>query len=114
MANTNSDQNLDDLLADIHKIIDDDSPAARPDEDESAYLDLDFGVDYQPTEPAPTPAPAPSKPAFWTQQQKVPKHVAKLQQDQAKAYADWLYEQGNQPPVTPPPMRRRGAPPMCS
>lgn len=107
MANTNSDQNLDDLLADIHKIIDDDSPAARPDEDESAYLDLDFGVDYQPTEPAPTPAPAPSKPAFWTQQQKVPKHVAKLQQNQAKAYADWLYEQGNQPPVTPPPLEKK-------
>lgn len=108
MANTNSDRELDDLLADIHKILDDGAPAAQPDENQLADLDLDFGVDYEPPEPTPAPVqPTPEKPAFWTQQQKVPKHVAKLQQDQARAYADWLYEQGNQPPVTPPPLEKK-------
>ena len=38
----------------------------------------------------------------WTERQKVPRHVAKLQQNQEKAYADWLFEQDQRGPQPPP------------
>lgn len=98
MAIDQLEQELDDLLEDIHKIIDEDEPLDPEEElpDLTPYLGEDFTEEFPEEEP---PAPAPEeKPqqTHWTQGQKVPKHVAKLQQNQAEAYAQWLYEQGRE------------------
>lgn len=81
------ERELDDLLEDIHKIIDEeaelDPEADLP--DLTPYL----GEDVQP-EPEPEEPP---RPRYWTQTQKLPKHVAALQNNQEQAYAQWLYEQ---------------------
>ena len=83
---------MDDLLADIHRILDEEPPEEEPEID----LDHIYGEE--------TPQ---RQPAYWTQQQRVPKHVAKLQKNQAQAYADWLYEQEEHPTVTPPPLEKK-------
>ncbi len=95
------DQEMDDLLADIHMIIDDESPAKHPKYDP----ELDLGDYYD--EPEPEPQKPAQQPSYWTQTQKLPKHVAKLQKNQTQAYADWLYEQGSNPPVAPPPLEKK-------
>lgn len=92
MDNPNLEQELDDLLDDIRKIIDDSVPP-EPEVPQAEPEPI--------KKPSNAPAPTPAQPAFWTQQQKAPRHVARLQQDQAKAYADWLYEQGRQPQAQP-------------
>jgi len=89
MAYRDTEQELDDLLADIHKILDDEPQEEEPEID----LDHIYGEEKPPR-----------KPAYWTQQQRLPRHVAKLQNNQAQAYADWLYEQGrSDPPPIPQP-----------
>ena len=119
MAKEPFDQDLDALLQDLHHMLGDAPPA--PPEDglddlDLSHLDLetptaplaasDVEIDYarfydepmpEPDpEPEPPPKPnQPEKPKYWTQTQRLPKHVAKLAQNQEQAYADWLYEQGH-------------------
>ena len=105
-------QEIDHLIDDIHHLIDDDTkePAAEEDlPDLTLYLGEDFeGEPVLPGEELPdltpylgeefTEEPAvqeEKKPehTHWTKNQKLPKHVAKLQQNQQEAYAQWLKEQ---------------------
>ena len=119
MAKEPFDQDLDALLQDLHHMLGDAPPAPPEDglEDlDLSHLDLetptaplaasDVEIDYarfydepmpEPDpEPEPPPKPSkPEKPKYWTQTQRLPKHVAKLAQNQEQAYADWLYEQGH-------------------
>ena len=119
MAKEPFDQDLDALLQDLHHMLGDAPPAPPADglEDlDLSHLDLetptaplaasDVEIDYarfydepmpEPDpEPEPPPKPSkPEKPKYWTQTQRLPKHVAKLAQNQEQAYADWLYEQGH-------------------
>ncbi len=102
---------VDDLLADIHQMIDDKPPAEDGDPLPSDPIDLDLYEFYPepPSDPGPDllpPKPAP-KPKVqwdtgsWTQTQRLPRHVAKLQKNQAQAYAEWLYAQEDNPPIAP-------------
>ena len=110
MGNEHFDPELDNLLKDLHQLLDDDTPLAAPkaeyDFDDlfdntplpevspEEKLDLSGIFDDEP-EPEPTvPAPQPPR---WTDKQAVPAHVAKLQKNEQQAYADWLYEQENNP-----------------
>lgn len=107
------EKDLDDLLDDIHKIIDDDENITVPEAelpDLTPYLGEDFAADVDAEEELPDltpylgadfeeelPAPQPEQKhghSHWTETQKLPKHVAKLQQNQEQAYAEWLYAQG--------------------
>ena len=119
MAKEPFDYELDALLQDLHQMLDDEVPPAAPEDPALSGLDLealpedgpvtaaDVEIDYarfydEPIpdpEPAPEPPPQlqPEKPKYWTQTQRLPKHVAKLAQNQEKAYADWLYEQDQRP-----------------
>lgn len=119
MAKEPFDQDLDALLQDLHHMLGD-APPAPPEDDlddlDLSHLDLetptaplaasDVEIDYarfydepmpEPDpEPEPPPKPSkPEKPKYWKQTQRLPKHVAKLAQNQEQAYADWLYEQGH-------------------
>ena len=101
------EQDVDDLLADLHRIIDDD-----PDDANAEFLRADdFDIDLGPLleerlpdpgpdilPPPPMPKPPVQQPAHWTQTQKLPKHVAKLQKNQAQAYSEWLYAQDDHRP----------------
>ena len=109
------EQDVDDLLADIRRMIDDDPNRDEADPLTADSIDLDLSEFYEDPIPQPDilPPPKPRKPAepaaqptYWTQTQKLPRHVAKLQKNQAQAYADWLYEQGGDPPVMPIPERK--------
>lgn len=88
---------LDDLLDDIHRIIDEDPMETenRPLTAEDIHIDFEpLGEEFVPETTAP---PAPK--THWTEHQKLPKHVAKLQQHQDQAYAEWLYAQDHRTPV---------------
>ena len=96
---------VDDLLDDIHRMIDDEPPG----EEDPADLDL-HGFLPEPEDPGPDllPPPKPAqkpKPQWeggnWMQTQRLPRHVAKLQKNQEKAYAEWLFEQESNPPIIP-------------
>lgn len=116
MSSDSFDQSVDELLADLHRIIDDDP--VEPDLDDAA-IDLgdfappraqDVGPDLLPPKPQSTPA---QPPRYWTQTQKLPRHVAKLQQNQAQAYADWLYAQDSrEPPAQSKKPPKRGGKPQ--
>jgi len=134
MEEKHTDLELDDLLSDLHRLIDQKTPAEDKPE---TYADDDFDLSglfddetfdgLEPVEgefdlsgilepaaaaetghasesepePEPTPEPEPELPVSWTEKQKVPRHVAKLQKNQEQAYADWLYEQEKiQDPMT--------------
>lgn len=123
MRHDNLDPELDDLLSDIHRLIDEDSLPGAPAEDEFTLdplldeelfaldgelpaepvgeLDLsaldDLFANQPEPDPEPEPEPEPLQPR-WTDKQRVPRHVAKLQQNQAEAYSQWLYEQGQAAP----------------
>ena len=85
------DSELDALLDDLHRLLDDDAQADVPPEPDSFDY---FDEPEPPAAPAPEPQPpVRNQPVRWTDRQRVPKHVAKLQQNQEQAYADWLYEQ---------------------
>ena len=91
---------LDDLLSDVRRLIEDDGVPENLTETPEYNDDFDFTglFDELPAEeplpePEPEPAPEPQEQLRWNQKQKVPKHVAKLQQNEEQAYADWLYAQ---------------------
>ena len=84
-------EELDDLISDIHGLIDEEQPQAEPEEPAELVLpEEDVPVDEE------------SLSQRWTDRQKVPKHVAKLQQNQQEAYAQWLQEQSEKAPEPPP------------
>ncbi len=89
------EQELDDLLDDIHKIIDDEEevPVISDEEmpDMSAFLGEEFVEEPAVSEPKSVQK---KEEKHWTQKQKVPSYVKKLQEDPQQAYANWLYEQG--------------------
>lgn len=103
------DSELDALLDDLHRLLDDDAQADVPPEPDSFDY---FDEPEPPAAPAPEPQPpVRNQPVRWTDRQRVPKHVAKLQQNQEQAYADWLYEQdrrGVEPPPPPEPEQPQG------
>ena len=71
--------NLDDFLDDLREILD---GMPVPDAEDEI--------------PAETPAEKPAeRPVDWSQTQRVPRHVAKLQKHQAEAYETWQREQGD-------------------
>ena len=92
---------LDDLLADIHELIDEDQPQEAPRPLTADDITIDFD-DLSLPEPEPVPEPEPRRRGYWTETQKLPKHVAKLQQNQEQAYAEWLYAQDHRPAVQRP------------
>ena len=103
------DSELDALLDDLHRLLDDDTQAnPMPEPDSFDYFD----DPEPPAAPEPEPqAPVRTQPDRWTDRQRVPRHVAKLQQNQEQAYADWLYEQdrrGVEPPPPPEPEQPQG------
>ena len=103
-------EELDDLISDIHGLIDEKEPAQE--EESPADLVLpEFLEEAMPEgtaaeeEIASTEVPAEEENFHnqrWTERQKVPKHVAKLQQNQEEAYAKWLQEQAEKAPEPPP------------
>ena len=113
MGNEHFDPELDDLLKDLHALLDDDTPSETvpeedfqiddllegeplPEVDPAEQLDLSGFFDEAEQAPEPEPEPAPLPPR-WTDKQPLPDHVAKLQKNERQAYADWLYEQENNP-----------------
>lgn len=91
-------EELDDLISDIHGLIDEQQPPqAEPEEPADVVLPEEPEV---PVEEA--PAEEDPQTQRWTDRQKVPKHVAKLQQNQQEAYAKWLQEQAEKAPEPPP------------
>lgn len=130
MAKEPFDPELDDLLREMHSLLDEETPEVDPadvaaelqdmeldlhqsNQVTAADVEIDYSRFYDEPMPElddlePTPAPTPpsqekpvEKPKYWTQTQRLPKHVAKLQQNQEQAYADWLYEQDHRD-TTPP------------
>lgn len=100
---------VDDLISDIHQLIDDEAPAPEapspvPEAEEAPEAKAAEMPEEAPAaeEPPVTEVPAEEQqPHHWTDRQKVPKHVAKLQNNQQEAYARWLQEQeekGEEPP----------------
>ncbi len=102
---------VDDLLDDIHRMIDEEPPEEADSlPPEPAELDLREFYPEPPVDPGPDLLPPPKpvskpKPTWeggnWTQTQRLPRHVAKLQNNQAQAYAEWLYAQEDNPPIAP-------------
>lgn len=103
-------QEIDNLIDDIHNLIDDEETAAEELPDLTDFLGEEFeGEPVLPEEELPDLTPylgeefAEEEPvpeqvqevphSHWTKTQKLPKHVAKLQQNQEQAYAEWLYAQ---------------------
>lgn len=114
-----NEADVDDLISDIHQLIDEQEPAQTPDAPETAPAEPAAeeapapGPAAEPvpepeaepepeTEPEAEPAPEPPfQQQRWTERQKVPKHVARRLQNQEEAYAQWLKEQeekGEEPP----------------
>ncbi len=103
-------QEIDNLIDDIHNLIDDEETAAEELPDLTDFLGEEFegepalpeeelpdltpylGEDFVEEAPAPVEVQQESH-SHWTKTQKLPKHVAKLQQNQEQAYAEWLYAQ---------------------
>lgn len=98
-------ENVDALIHDIHHLLDGEQPRPEPvqepaEEPATAEVPAEEAPAEEPAE-VPAEAPAGEAPQRWTDRQKVPKHVAKLQNHQQEAYALWLKEQeekGEQPP----------------
>ena len=87
MSNRDLEQELDTLLDDIRSLIDEGTETAM---EEPAAPAAEVPVQHQ---------------EHWTQHQRVPKHVERLQKNQEQAYADWLYAQGRGeavPHISPP------------
>ena len=120
MKQEHFDPELDDLLKDLHQLLDDDTPLEELPKDEYDLDDL-FGdeplPEVRPDEPLVLPgflteeektAVVGEKPrrreiaedqkVRFAERQRVPRHVAKLQKHQEQAYADWLYEQDHRTP----------------
>ena len=96
-------EELDDLISDIHRLIDVEKQAAEE------APPAEAAPEQAEEQPAEEPQPQPESPAEatfhqqrWTDRQRVPKHVAKLQHNQEEAYARWLAEQEGKDPEPPP------------
>lgn len=104
MIHTEAD--VDDLISDIHQLIDEEPPSAELPAEEPAAPEPEPEAEEVPapeSEPEPEPvAEAPFQQQRWTERQKVPKHVARLQQNQEEAYAQWLKEQEEKGEQLPP------------
>lgn len=97
-----TEADVDDLISDIHNLIDETPREEVPAEPE---IPAEEPVEAPQEElPQPEAEPASEEPfqqQRWTDRQKVPKHVARLQNHQQEAYAQWLKEQaekGDEPP----------------
>ena len=122
MEHEKTPEALDDLISDIHDLIDEKEPQQEP-VSRSAEAELpempEEGLQEQPQTEEPVQPEQPEGPeqeaaeelteaeeSFqhqrWTERQRVPKHVAKLQQNQEEAYAKWLEEQEEKEPELPP------------
>lgn len=93
-----TEDNVDDLISDIHQLIDEEAPRAEA--ETPACEEVPPVVEE--AAPAQEPAPEEKPSAHWTDRQKVPKHVAKLQNNQEEAYAQWLREQEEKGEEAPP------------
>ena len=99
---------LDDLINDIRDLIDDkeeqETPAEEPlaEEEPAAEQSEETAVEEPVKETAETEEEELFQQQRWTERQRVPKHVAKLQQHQDEAYAKWLEEQDGKEPELPP------------
>ncbi len=102
-----TEADVDDLISDIHLLIDEEpDEALAPAEPELPEEVPAEGPPQDEEIPVPEAEPAPEEhfqQQRWTDRQKVPKHVAKLQQNQEEAYAQWLKEQ-EEKGETPPPV----------
>lgn len=100
MGDENLKQNIDDLLQDLHILLDEEPelPKVSGEKPEETQLPEDL---WEPEEVEPEEEPVPEQPKSWTQTQKLPKHVAKLQNNQEEAYAQWLDEQEHFPAQPP-------------
>ena len=88
-----TEHNVDDLISDIHLLIDDEGSAPQ----------AEAPAEVLPEQPQEEEAPVQEEtPHHWTDRQKVPKHVAKLQNNQQEAYARWLKEQEEKGEEAPP------------
>ena len=105
MDHENIPQALDDLLSDIHELIDEKQPLEQAEKEELVLPQEPEEELSEPAQEAVQEEPAAEEEApvqRWTDRQKVPKHVAKLQQHQQEAYAQWLREQEEKGDVPPP------------
>lgn len=114
---------VDDLLDDIHRIIDE-VPVKDPEMDPLPEFSLladehcrdNILSDAEAGSPAPPAAtrraaqqyPSSGTSAYWTQTQKLPRYVAKHQKNQEQAYADWLYAQESHEATPPAPQQTSG------
>lgn len=113
-------EEVDDLISDIHDLIDEkDQPQEEEETQPEAeeVLPEETAEEELPAEETPSEEPEDTEEVSeaveteeseefhqqrWTDRQRVPKHVAKLQQNQEEAYAKWLEEQADkddEPPV---------------
>lgn len=95
---------LDDLISDIHELLDEKKPAAE--EEVPAVQEAEPVAEELPEEEPAAEEPEQDQNQRWTDRQKVPKHVAKLQQHQQEAYAQWLREQEERGDTVPPELER--------
>lgn len=112
MGDENLKQNIDDLLQDLHMLLDEEQelPKVTGEQPEQPTEEPQLPEDlWEPEEVLPEEPPVQEKPKSWTQTQKLPKHVAKLQNNQEEAYAQWLDEQEHSP-AQPPLGRGNGRP----
>lgn len=112
MEHEKTPEELDDLISDIHDLIDEKEELPQTEEMPSDFElpeDLEELIaepaEEEPAEESPAEEEAPvqeeteraEETTFqqqrWTDRQRVPRHVAKLQQNQEEAYAKWLQEQ---------------------
>ena len=95
-------EDVDDLISDIHQLIDDEAPKTEvPPVPAPEKVCAEEPVQEPQPEETAEEAPAEETAHHWTDRQRVPKHVAKLQNNQQEAYAKWLAEQeekGEEPP----------------
>ena len=107
MEHEKTPEALDDLISDIHELIDEKEPQQELQPAEPDVLQEPAVMQ----EPQQTPEEAAEELSEeeeifqhqrWTERQRVPKHVAKLQQNQEEAYAKWLEEQEEKGEELPP------------
>lgn len=95
-------EDVDDLISDIHQLIDDEAPKTEePPAPAPEEIPAEEPVEEPQQEETQKEEPAEEFSNHWTDRQRVPKHVAKLQNNQQEAYARWLAEQeekGEEPP----------------
>ena len=121
MEHEKTPEALDDLISDIHELIDEKEPQQEPElppaeaeipevpqlQEEPVVMQVPQAEELRPAESeAAAEELSEEEEIFqhqrWTERQRVPKHVAKLQQNQEEAYAKWLEEQEEKGEELPP------------